>query len=167
MNEGSAIKRIMAIGQELVTDFLASGRFHTRTTPLTNGYHLVFAKVWDHTEVNACLYDFQVSAEPILVFGPDVYDPRIPGIDADIWLTFVSNAKCQFEITKSLDAVIMTAARRGTRLSSKTGNLGEGFCEPGITRTRKGTGFISESNPPEPIMPTRPQVTYLTSDQPK
>jgi len=154
MNEGSCIKKVMDIGQELVTDFLANGNMRIRTTQLPSRCHLVFAKVWDHTEVNACLYDFEVSAEPVLVFGPNVYDPRLPDIDASIWLGFAESARQQFIVAKGLDSII----------TSSWGRVAHG---PGVARARKDTGFISESSPPEPIMPTRPQVTYLTNDQPK
>lgn len=139
MNEDFCIKEIMAVGKQLVEDYLTTSRHHTASTFLPEGYHLIFTKVWHGDEVNACIYDFKVSSEPLLVFGPNVYDSRLKGVDANYWSKHVIHAKTQFQITKALDNFIGVGAEKGVRLSKRM---------------------------PAPVKPTRPKVEYLTNDQP-
>ena len=112
----NAITRIMEAGKKLVEQYLATDQGHTTSTLLPSGYHLVFAKVWKDDQVNACIYDFKISSEPLLVFGPNIYDPRHAGFEANSWAPIVVEAEIQFEVARKLSELIGTL-NKGKRLS--------------------------------------------------
>lgn len=117
------IKQIMETGQKLVDEFMATSKNQTRSAMINDQYHLVFTKVFADNDWNACLYDFNWSSHPLLVFGPDVYDPRLKGSDAAYWTPLVSLAYKQFQVIRLLDDqwnVILKGRRFGERAVDNT-----------------------------------------------
>lgn len=115
----SVINQIMDVGKKLVGLYLDTHQLHTTATLLPTGHHLVFAKVRDDDRVNACIYDFKVSSEPLLVFGPNTYDQRCAGYDANRWAPIVVMAEVQFEVARQLSDLIGVFGK-GKRLSENT-----------------------------------------------
>lgn len=101
----SRIERIMDVGLRLVGEFMETGMVHTKANPVNNQYHLVFAKVWQDDQFNACLYDFSVSSHPLLIFGPRIYESRLKGADAEYWEPLVNTAYHAFGVIKGIENV--------------------------------------------------------------
>lgn len=114
------IKQIMETGQRLVTEFVATSKTQTKSVMINDQYHLVFTKAFNHNDWNACLYDFNWSGHPLLVFGPDVYHPHLKGSDAAYWAPLVALADKQFQVIRLLDDQwnVLLKSRRLSDLAS-------------------------------------------------
>ena len=124
------INQIMEVGRKLVAEFEATSKSQTKATVINEQYHLVFSKVYTDDNWNACLYDFGLSSHPMLVFGPEVYDPRQKDTDAAYWAPLVVLAQTQFGIARQLDDVIgMTVKNQAARISERARNATLGKSE--------------------------------------
>ena len=136
------INQIMEVGRKLVAEFEATSKSQTKANMINEQYHLVFSKVYADDNWNACLYDFSMSSHPLLVFGPDVYDPRLKDSDAAYWAPLVSLADKQFQIIRLVD-VQWDTIRKGRRM---------------IERAVDGSLKL-------PVKPTEPRIRVIKNEK--